>query len=159
MSDPTTSGGLHAPELRDDREDAALGCDDQTFRRKMLNPLNLRGRLRYSFSACRAHYLNGFFHAMPDVSSTPAAISPERPIPCRRCTATLLPSSSAVAIVLNKWTASRVDANTPRSGFRLCFQTVEPSAVRRPSSPRESPLQNEPKLECSTLTKEPPLLP
>jgi len=63
MSDPTTSGGLHAPELRDDREDAALGCDDQTFRRKMLNPLNLRGRLRYSFSACRAHYLNGFFHA------------------------------------------------------------------------------------------------
>lgn len=54
---------------------------------------------------------------MPDVSSTPVAMSPERPMPCRQCTAAFWPSLSAAAIVLNRESASRVDAGTPRSGI------------------------------------------
>lgn len=54
---------------------------------------------------------------IPEKIRAPAATKPERPIPCRQCTATFFPSSSASAIVAIRDTLACIEVGTPQSGI------------------------------------------
>src|SRR5207237_7785087 len=58
-----------------------------------------------------------FSMAIPDITSKPVTINPERATLWRQRTATFFPSSSATERVRSDESASWVDAGTPRSGI------------------------------------------
>ena len=75
--------------------------------------------------------------SFPAATKTPPMIIPERPMPCRQCTATCLPASSASTISAASSATDSREAGTPRSGMGNDLKSI-PLARAAAASPSKS---------------------